>query len=156
MLRLRRLRGLTQEELAERMGTKQPAIARLERGHENTTLKTLVAVAEALDATVRIDLDPVELLGREPQYARWWERMSAPIVTWQALSPSGATVCVTTAVWSEPARGMPTVPANLAVLATIADVTNRTGDSWLVQSTSHMPAAPPDRRPFRDVAASLG
>lgn len=91
VLRLRRLRGLTQEQLAERMRTKQPAVARLERGHENTTLKTLIAVAEALDATVRIDLDPAELLGREPRGARWWEQVSAPAAAMSALS-SGCTV----------------------------------------------------------------
>jgi transcriptional regulator with XRE-family HTH domain len=77
IMRLRRLRGLTQEELAERIGTQQPAIARIERGASNTTLATLVKLADALGTTVRIDLDPVELLDQEPRYPRWWEREQA-------------------------------------------------------------------------------
>ena len=32
VLRLRRLRGLSQADLAEKVGSKQPAIARIERG----------------------------------------------------------------------------------------------------------------------------
>lgn len=100
MLRLRRLRGMTQEQLAERMGTRQPAIARLERGHANTTLATLVAAAEALDATVRVDLDPVELLGHEPRAARWWDRVAAPTVAWHAVSPEGETLHVTLMIHS--------------------------------------------------------
>lgn len=160
VLRLRRLRGLTQEQLAERMGTKQPAIARLERGHDNTTLKTLVAVAEALDATVRIDLDPVELLGREPRHARWWERMSAPTVMWHALSPAGTTVCVTTSVWAGPGQSRPNGLPNPTPPAVVADafasLVDQTTSDWLARSTVEAPAAPPSRRVLQDMAASLG
>jgi transcriptional regulator with XRE-family HTH domain len=73
-MRLRRLRGLTQEQLAERMGTRQPAIARIERGNGNMRLSTLVALAEALETTVRVDLEPVELLQHEAPHPRWWDR----------------------------------------------------------------------------------
>ena len=45
---LREKLGLTQAALAKRMGTKQQAIARLERGdYEGFTLKTLIKFAEA-------------------------------------------------------------------------------------------------------------
>ena len=48
--------GLTQAELAERIGTKQSAISRLERGTYNPTVAFLRKVAEALGANLRISL----------------------------------------------------------------------------------------------------
>jgi DNA-binding XRE family transcriptional regulator len=53
---LREKLGLTQAELARRMGTKQQAIARLERGdYEGFTLKTLERIAEATKTELVID-----------------------------------------------------------------------------------------------------
>jgi DNA-binding XRE family transcriptional regulator len=43
---------ISQAELAEKIGTKQPAISRLEKGDYNTTLKTFFRVAEALDLEI--------------------------------------------------------------------------------------------------------
>ena len=43
---------ISQSELAEKIGTKQPAISRLEKGDYNTTLKTFFKVAEALDMEI--------------------------------------------------------------------------------------------------------
>lgn len=40
--------GLTQKELAERMGTTQPAVARLERGERLPTVDTLYRLATVL------------------------------------------------------------------------------------------------------------
>lgn len=48
--------GLTQEELAKRMGTSVPAISRLESGFHMPSMKTLQRLAEALGARVKIDL----------------------------------------------------------------------------------------------------
>jgi predicted transcriptional regulator len=56
--RLRILRGLTQEQLAEKVGTKQPSIARLESGRSMPSLGFLQRVAEALDAEVEIRIVP--------------------------------------------------------------------------------------------------
>jgi transcriptional regulator with XRE-family HTH domain len=58
---MRKRAGLTQAELAERTGTTQSAIARLEGGHGSPTLERLSAIAEAcgLDLQVRlVDWDP--------------------------------------------------------------------------------------------------
>ncbi|PIR03442.1 MAG: transcriptional regulator [Candidatus Magasanikbacteria bacterium CG11_big_fil_rev_8_21_14_0_20_43_7] len=49
-------RGLSQAELAEKIGTKQPAIARLESGNYNTTLAFLKKAANALGAELHISL----------------------------------------------------------------------------------------------------
>ncbi len=54
---LRRARGWTQEQLAERAGLSYKFIGEIERGQSNPTLETLVALAQALD------LDVVDLLG---------------------------------------------------------------------------------------------
>ena len=43
---------ISQTELAKIIGTKQPAISRLEKGDYNTTLKTFFKVAEALDLDI--------------------------------------------------------------------------------------------------------
>ncbi len=47
---------LSQAQLAKRVGTEQSAISRLENGYANTTVKTLHAVAKALDADLEISL----------------------------------------------------------------------------------------------------
>ncbi len=49
--------GLTQEELAERMETKQSLVARLETGGQNTTVKTLQRIAEATGTHLKISFE---------------------------------------------------------------------------------------------------
>lgn len=46
--RLREKRGLTQVQLANKIGSTQPAIARLEAGKHNTKLDYLAKIAKAL------------------------------------------------------------------------------------------------------------
>ena len=48
--------GLSQRELAARMGTSQAAVARLEAGGTGATLTTLQKVAAALDLKVSVEL----------------------------------------------------------------------------------------------------
>ena len=48
--------GLSQRDLAARMGTSQAAVARLEAGGVGATLTTLQKVAAALDLTIAIEL----------------------------------------------------------------------------------------------------
>ena len=48
--------GLSQRELAARMGTSQAAVARLEAGGVSATLTTLQKVATALDLRVTVEL----------------------------------------------------------------------------------------------------
>jgi predicted transcriptional regulator len=54
--RLRIKRGLTQAQLAELVGTKQPSIARLESGTVEPSLSFLRKVAAALDAHVEVNI----------------------------------------------------------------------------------------------------
>ena len=57
VIRLRTQQKLTQKELAERTGTSQPAIARLESGnYKNLTLSFLRRVAKALNAVPEVHL----------------------------------------------------------------------------------------------------
>ena len=51
--RLRRQAALSQQELAERAGTTQETISRLERGHHATRGRTLRRLAEALGVEPR-------------------------------------------------------------------------------------------------------
>ncbi len=59
--RLRIMRGLTQAQLADLVGTKQPSIARLESGQEAPRLSFLKRVVEAMGGalTVKIEASPV-------------------------------------------------------------------------------------------------
>ena len=54
----RRRSGLTQRELAERIGTSQPAVASLERGDGNPTIDTLARYARAAGVVLRLALEP--------------------------------------------------------------------------------------------------
>jgi DNA-binding XRE family transcriptional regulator len=57
VLELRRQQNLTQKELAERMGTSQPAIARIESGnYRNVSLAFIRRLADALGASPEIHL----------------------------------------------------------------------------------------------------
>ncbi len=51
--RLRREKGLTQEQVAERSGFSQQYISGLERGRRNPTLVTLYELAQALGVDFR-------------------------------------------------------------------------------------------------------
>jgi transcriptional regulator with XRE-family HTH domain len=53
---MRRRAGLTQAELAERTGTTQSAIARLERGQGRPTLERLSTLARACDLDIHVHL----------------------------------------------------------------------------------------------------
>lgn len=54
--RIRKARGLTQEQLAERSGFSQQYLSDLERGRRNPTVVSLYELAQALEST------PVELV----------------------------------------------------------------------------------------------
>jgi transcriptional regulator with XRE-family HTH domain len=54
----RRLRELSQKELAELCGTTQPGIARFERGASAPRVDTLLRIANALDCELVVELRP--------------------------------------------------------------------------------------------------
>ncbi len=58
--RLRIMHGLTQAELARRVGTQQPSIARLESRRDEPTLPFLRRVAQALNARLEVHIVPLE------------------------------------------------------------------------------------------------
>src|SRR5262249_13820860 len=59
LVALREKRGLSQRDVAARIGTTQPYVAKLESGRIKTLgLKTLVKYATALDATLTVRLEP--------------------------------------------------------------------------------------------------
>ena len=49
---------LSQTDLADKLGMKQPAIARLERGEKNPTWETLTRLSESLDVEFIVDIAP--------------------------------------------------------------------------------------------------
>jgi len=63
LIRLRLAKGLTQEDLAKLLNTKQESIARLEGGGSLPSLSTIKRLAFALDAELEINLRPKHPLG---------------------------------------------------------------------------------------------
>ncbi|GAA3100110.1 helix-turn-helix domain-containing protein [Streptosporangium carneum] len=60
-VRLRREQlGLTQSELAERTGLRQPAVARFEAGGTMPTIPTLERLAEALEMRLSVQFQPLQ------------------------------------------------------------------------------------------------
>ncbi len=56
IIKKRHKRGITQKQLARKIGTKQPVISRLERGTYNPSIKFLHRVADALDAELSVKI----------------------------------------------------------------------------------------------------
>ena len=54
IIEARRNKGLTQKKLAEKIGTKQSVISRLESGNANPSVAFLKKLAEALDSNLQI------------------------------------------------------------------------------------------------------
>lgn len=63
---LREKKGLSQRQLAERIGTTQSAIARLEAGNISPSLPTLDRIAAALGAEVTVTFTDLEALTNTP------------------------------------------------------------------------------------------
>lgn len=57
IIRKRIKKGLSQSELAQKIGTKQSAIARFESGNYNPTLSFLQKVVDGLDTKLKISLE---------------------------------------------------------------------------------------------------
>ena len=71
VVRLRRFRERSQAQLAARMKTSQSKVARMEGGDANVTLRTLQKIGAALNARVRLVLEPREV--SFPSMPPWWE-----------------------------------------------------------------------------------
>ncbi|MBQ8938356.1 MAG: helix-turn-helix transcriptional regulator [Bacteroidaceae bacterium] len=76
IMALRKLAGLTQEQLSERAGLQRSHVAKIERGKYAVTFETIQAIAEALSMTVDIidprlsNLAPLEGLTPDPSPKR--------------------------------------------------------------------------------------
>jgi len=55
ILQLRKQKGMSQSELAKKIGTKQSNIARIEAGQQNFTTDTLQKIASILDREFKIE-----------------------------------------------------------------------------------------------------
>ncbi len=56
ILQLRKKRGLSQSDLAKKIGTNQSNVARIESGQQNCTIKLLDRIAYALNAELQVSL----------------------------------------------------------------------------------------------------
>lgn len=57
MIKIRNEEGITQEELARRIGTKKSNISRMESGNYNPSLDFLVKIANGLGRTLNIQMN---------------------------------------------------------------------------------------------------
>jgi transcriptional regulator with XRE-family HTH domain len=60
VMEVRNRAGLTQEELAQKMGTTQPVVARLESGRSRPSMRTLARLADATGSRLQISFEPRE------------------------------------------------------------------------------------------------
>ena len=58
LIKARKTKGYTQAQLAQKIGTKQSVISRLEIGRANPTLEFLKRLAIALNSTLEINFSP--------------------------------------------------------------------------------------------------
>lgn len=66
VVRYRGRHRLTQKSLAERLGVRQPQVARLKSGEHNPSIETLARLASVMDVEFNIDIRP---RGRRPKLA---------------------------------------------------------------------------------------
>ena len=59
VLKLRMKTGLTQQELAKKLGTTKSVVSRLESGHHAPSVKTLDNIAKAFDMKLTIAFEPL-------------------------------------------------------------------------------------------------
>lgn len=74
----RQIASLTQRDLAERLGTSQSAIARLEQGGTNPTVSTLVRSLAAAGFALRIELVP--LAATDPVVERYKQHVDRTLL----------------------------------------------------------------------------
>jgi len=74
VIRLRVQRGLTQQELAQKVGTQQANISRLENAVGSPSVSLLLRVARALDARLSLELVAREQDGRRSAVAAYKAR----------------------------------------------------------------------------------
>jgi transcriptional regulator with XRE-family HTH domain len=89
IVRLRAYLGLTQKDLAEKAGTYQSRISKIESSEFDIRLSTLINIAEALDSQVSIRLVPT----LETYYANQ-EKLHHELFTTQAVTETGDTEVV--------------------------------------------------------------
>ncbi len=73
LIKIRLEAGLTQDALAQQMGTTSSAISRLESGHVSTSISTLMKVANACGRQLTISfspIDPPSTQGKTPRAAQ--------------------------------------------------------------------------------------
>lgn len=61
LIETRTEKGITQQELANRIGTKKSAISRIENGQQNLSLDMLIKISEALGKKIEFNLEDIQL-----------------------------------------------------------------------------------------------
>jgi transcriptional regulator with XRE-family HTH domain len=90
LIALRKRRGLNQRDVADMVGTKQPAISRVEQAdYQNWNLVTLRAIVEALDGRLRVIIEPAEdVLGEYDLQEQTLEMVKSKNITTNELTPA--------------------------------------------------------------------
>jgi transcriptional regulator with XRE-family HTH domain len=105
LIALRKRRGLNQQQVAEMIGTRQPAISRVEQAdYQNWSFNSLRSIADALDARIRVIIQPAEDVLKE--YDRAEESVEDDEVA--ALAESSTSVSfhnLNRLVWFHPQGG---------------------------------------------------
>jgi transcriptional regulator with XRE-family HTH domain len=123
---LRAARGMTQAELAERAGTKQTVISRIEnKGAGNLSVKTLLKLAEAFDVALVVRFERID------RFIAWLDRFSPEDISFEASGVILKSILggdVLDARLTEPIRSESAIPGLKLAKSppTAADVNRRT------------------------------
>jgi transcriptional regulator with XRE-family HTH domain len=85
LIRARADAGLTQEQLAERMGTKHEVVARWEGGNVLPSTRSLTRLAKATGTTLQISLAPSHAVAKAGRSSRASVPRSRRRIAWDAL-----------------------------------------------------------------------
>lgn len=86
LIRLRLARGLTQEDLAKLLNTKQESIARLENGGSLPSLSTMKKIAIALDADLEINFRPKKSMRQKQSLAEGCQALAEEHKSFAAIT----------------------------------------------------------------------
>jgi len=89
VIEARKRAGLTQQQLARRMGTTQPVVARLESGNTRPSLRTLERLADATGSSLVISFRPRKRVAKKEVIASFKFEHSFPRVSARAVRKTG-------------------------------------------------------------------
>jgi transcriptional regulator with XRE-family HTH domain len=89
---LRTQRGLTVEQVAERLLCSSSKVSRMETGHRNATLRDVRDLCEIYGITEQAERDRLMMLAREARQQAWWQSYDLQYSTYAGLEAEATSI----------------------------------------------------------------